>query len=224
PAEFDSLDDLPMVEEMSEKEMSFDDLPEDAQFIGAAKDDDSVTEENEPLVEEVFEDESIDDFQPEEELSTQDKIKEELAAIDELDEEFGDIDENLMSDFDMQDLSEGENLQMKSQADVNEENIEENMSEVLDETQDEFANLNENDIMLALGEELAPAIVEKKEASKVNTEEKAENLQEDEMVNELSKSIAQTITSSITDDTLKAALKGMKMNININISFDEDKH
>ncbi|EFO9213733.1 hypothetical protein IO384_001513, partial [Campylobacter lari] len=97
-------------------------------------------------------------------------------------------------------------------------------SEILDDTQDEFANLNENDIMLALGEELAPAIVEKKEENRLSTQEKIENLQEDEMVNELSKSIAQTITSSITDDTLKAALKGMKMNININISFDEDKH
>ncbi|EGK8091760.1 hypothetical protein IO418_000229, partial [Campylobacter lari] len=97
-------------------------------------------------------------------------------------------------------------------------------SEILDDTQDEFANLNENDIMLALCEELAPAIVEKKEENRLSTQEKIENLQEDEMVNELSKSIAQTITSSITDDTLKAALKGMKMNININISFDEDKH
>ncbi|MBX1886503.1 hypothetical protein I9P32_05880, partial [Campylobacter peloridis] len=100
-------------------------------------------------------------------------------------------------------------------------------SAVLEDDKDEFANLNENDIKLALGEEIV-----NEEKNTINLIEKDEYAidetqtnQEDEMVNELSKSIAQTITSSITDDTLKAALKGMKMNININISFDEsNKH
>ncbi|HHP0339778.1 TPA: hypothetical protein ACRZSN_001544, partial [Campylobacter lari subsp. concheus] len=110
-AKMDSFDELPMVEEMGEKEMSFDDLPEDAQFIGEIKEDDSIAEENEPLVEELLGDEAMD-FEPEEELSTQDKIKEELAAIDELDEELNDLDEESMQDFDTQETGNDENAQV----------------------------------------------------------------------------------------------------------------
>ncbi|HEC1798109.1 TPA: hypothetical protein R1763_001572, partial [Campylobacter lari] len=112
PVEFDSFDTLPMVEEIGEKEMSFDDLPEDAQFIGEEKEEKIALEENEPMVEEIFENESIDDFQlEEEELSTQDKIKEELAAIDELDEEFNGLDGELMQNFDTQETDNNENTQ-----------------------------------------------------------------------------------------------------------------
>ncbi|CAM4173663.1 hypothetical protein CAAR111675_07335 [Campylobacter armoricus] len=99
------------------------------------------------------------------------------------------------------------------------------MGENLNIEQDEFVTLSEDDVMMALGEKVTTNKPVSKTQDEIATkDDKMVNTQEDEMVNELSKSIAQTITSSITDDTLKAALKGMKMNININISFDEDKH
>ncbi|HHS6634598.1 TPA: hypothetical protein ACTN7J_001714, partial [Campylobacter jejuni] len=83
-ANISDFDDLPVVEEQ-EKEMDFDDLPEDAEFLGQAKDNEEseeVLEEFAPVVEEDVQDE-MDDFTSN--LSTQDQIKEELAQLDELD-------------------------------------------------------------------------------------------------------------------------------------------
>ncbi|MBF7043232.1 hypothetical protein IY971_07390, partial [Campylobacter volucris] len=203
-AHLQNINDLeePLVEELGEKEVDFDDIPEDAKFIG---DEDENLDENlddeQPQVEELLEsqDENIqEDFVFDEEISTQDKIKEELAAIDELDEELEELDEKTMDEIN-------------------------NMDENMKNEQDDFASLSEEEIKMALGETTSndANLQDDVKMDNDNISDLEDVKNNEEMVDELSKSIAQTITSSITDDTLKAALKGMKMNININISFDE---
>ncbi|EGP8002081.1 highly acidic protein [Campylobacter jejuni] len=200
-ANISDFDDLPVVEEQ-EKEMDFDDLPEDAEFLGQAKDNEEseeVLEEFAPVVEEDVQDE-IDDFASN--LSTQDQIKEELAQLDELD--YGIDSENsskVLEDF-------------KDEPILDDKELGTNEEEVLNIS--DFDALKESDIQEALGEE----ILEKNEEPIASDATKDDN--SEEIVNELSQSIAGAITSSIKDDTLKAALKGMNMNININISFKED--
>ncbi|HEC0842303.1 highly acidic protein [Campylobacter jejuni] len=204
-ANISDFDDLPVVEEQ-EKEMDFDDLPEDAEFLGQAKDSEEseeVLEEFAPVVEEDVQDE-MDDFTSN--LSTQDQIKEELAQLDELD--YG-IDSDNSSKV-LEDFKDEPILDDKELGTNEEEVVVPNLNI------SDFDALKESDIQEALGEE----ILEKNEESIVSDATKDDN--SEEIVNELSQSIAGAITSSIKDDTLKAALKGMNMNININISFKED--
>ncbi|RTI93617.1 highly acidic protein [Campylobacter jejuni] len=197
--------DLPVVEEQ-EKEMDFDDIPEDAEFLGQAKDSEESEENLEefsPVVEEDVQDE-MDDFISN--LSTQDQIKEELAQLDELD--YG-IDSDNSSKV-LEDFKDGPILDDKELGTNEEEVVVPNLNI------NDFDALKESDIQEALGEE----IVEKNEEPIVSNATKDDN--SEEIVNELSQSIVGAIASSIKDDTLKAALKGMNMNININISFKED--
>ncbi|EJW3314715.1 highly acidic protein [Campylobacter jejuni] len=204
-ANISDFDDLPMVEEQ-EKEMDFDDIPEDAEFLGQAKDNEESEENLEefaPVVEEDVQDE-MDDFISN--LSTQDQIKEELAQLDELD--YG-IDSDNSSKI-LEDFKDEPILDDKELGTNEEEVVVPNLNI------SDFDALKESDIQEALGEE----IVEKNEEPIVSDATKDDN--SEEIVNELSQSIAGAITSSIKDDTLKAALKGMNMNININISFKED--
>ncbi|HEF8101353.1 TPA: highly acidic protein [Campylobacter jejuni] len=204
-ANISDFDDLPVVEEQ-EKEMDFDDLPEDAEFLGQAKDSEEseeVLEEFAPVVEEDVQDE-MDDFTSN--LSTQDQIKEELAQLDELD--YG-IDSDNSSKV-LEDFKDEPILDDKELGTNEEEVVVPNLNI------SDFDTLKESDIQEALGEE----ILEKNEEPIVSDVTKDDN--SEEIVNELSQSIAGAITSSIKDDTLKAALKGMNMNININISFKED--
>ncbi|EHT8806537.1 highly acidic protein [Campylobacter jejuni] len=204
-ANISDFDDLPVVEEQ-EKEMDFDDLPEDAEFLGQAKDNEEseeVLEEFAPVVEEDVQDE-MDDFTSN--LSTQDQIKEELAQLDELD--YG-IDSDNSSKV-LEDFKDKPILDDKELGTNEEEVVVPNLNI------SDFDTLKESDIQEALGEE----ILEKNEEPIVSDVTKDDN--SEEIVNELSQSIAGAITSSIKDDTLKAALKGMNMNININISFKED--
>ncbi|HEC2815780.1 highly acidic protein [Campylobacter jejuni] len=204
-ANISDFDDLPVVEEQ-EKEMDFDDLPEDAEFLGQAKDNEESEENLEefaPVVEEDVQDE-IDDFTSN--LSTQDQIKEELAQLDELD--YG-IDSDNSSKV-LEDFKDEPILDDKELGTNEEEVVVPNLNI------SDFDALKESDIQEALGEE----ILEKNEEPIVSDATKDDN--SEEIVNELSQSIAGAITSSIKDDTLKAALKGMNMNININISFKED--
>ncbi|WP_459594020.1 highly acidic protein [Campylobacter jejuni] len=204
-ANISDFDDLPVVEEQ-EKEMDFDDLPEDAEFLGQAKDNEESEENLEefsPVVEEDVQDE-MDDFISN--LSTQDQIKEELAQLDELD--YGidsDNSSKVLEDF------KDEPILDDTELGTNEEEVVVPNLNISD-----FDALKESDIQEALGEE----ILEKNEEPIVSDVTKDDN--SEEIVNELSQSIAGAITSSIKDDTLKAALKGMNMNININISFKED--
>ncbi len=204
-ANISDFDDLPVVEEQ-EKEMDFDDLPEDAEFLGQAKDNEEseeVLEEFAPVVEEDVQDE-MDDFTSN--LSTQDQIKEELAQLDELD--YG-IDSDNSSKV-LEDFKDEPILDDKELGTNEEEVVVPNLNI------SDFDTLKESDIQEALGEE----ILEKNEEPIASDATKDDN--SEEIVNELSQSIAGAITSSIKDDTLKAALKGMNMNININISFKED--
>ncbi|EJD2285772.1 highly acidic protein [Campylobacter jejuni] len=204
-ANISDFDDLPVVEEQ-EKEMDFDDLPEDAEFLGQAKDNEEseeVLEEFAPVVEEDVQDE-MDDFTSN--LSTQDQIKEELAQLDELD--YG-IDSDNSSKV-LEDFKDEPILDDKELGTNEEEVVVPNLNI------SDFDTLKESDIQEALGEE----ILEKNEEPIVSDVTKDDN--SEEIVNKLSQSIAGAITSSIKDDTLKAALKGMNMNININISFKED--
>ncbi|RTJ54233.1 highly acidic protein [Campylobacter jejuni] len=204
-ANISDFDDLPVVEEQ-EKEMDFDDIPEDAEFLGQAKDNEESEENLEefaPVVEEDVQDE-MDDFISN--LSTQDQIKEELAQLDELD--YGidsDNSSKVLEDF------KDEPILDDIELGTNEEEVVVPNLNISD-----FDALKESDIQEALGEE----IVEKNEEPIVSNATKDDN--SEEIVNELSQSIVGAITSSIKDDTLKAALKGMNMNININISFKED--
>ncbi|EPM6357433.1 highly acidic protein [Campylobacter jejuni] len=204
-ANISDFDDLPVVEEQ-EKEMDFDDIPEDAEFLGQAKDSEEseeVLEEFTPIVEEDVQDE-MDDFTSN--LSTQDQIKEELAQLDELD--YG-IDSDNSSKV-LEDFKDEPILDDKELGTNEEEVVVPNLNI------SDFDALKESDIQEALGEE----ILEKNEEPIVSNATKDDN--SEEIVNELSQSIVGAITSSIKDDTLKAALKGMNMNININISFKED--
>ncbi|ECB9609372.1 highly acidic protein [Campylobacter jejuni] len=206
-ANISDFDDLPEVEEQ-EKEMDFDDLPEDAEFLGQAKyneESEENLEEFAPVVEEDIQDE-IDDFASN--LSTQDQIKEELAQLDELD--YG-IDSDNSSKV-LEDFKDEPILDDKELGTNEEEVVVPNLNI------SDFDTLKESDIQEALGEE----ILEKNEEPIVSDVTKDDN--SEEIVNELSQSIAGAITSSIKDDTLKAALKGMNMNINISISFNEDKN
>ncbi|MBZ7943312.1 hypothetical protein H2269_01710 [Campylobacter sp. RM13744] len=207
-------DELPLVEEQ-EKEVDFDDIPEDAEFLGQNKEDDGKSEEEIlPVIEEdnSLEEDLINDFGN---LSAQDQIKEELAQLDELEYEIDEDDSPQIL----------ENFKDTPVFDEKELQIDEEEVVVPNLAANELDGIKESEIQQALGETITEkAIEEKKTIEKeiVSQDPKAPETTNEEIVNELSQSIAGAITSSIKDDTLKAALKGMNMNININVTFNEE--
>lgn len=201
---------LPVVEEQ-ESEVSFDDLPKDAEFLGQEKEQSVEAEETLPVVEENKQEETQN-----EPLSTEEQIKEELAQLDELDMDINQEDgAKVLEEFKDKPVLDDEVLGVSDEELV-----------VPNVELDEFANLKERDIKQALGEEVNFEEEQTtKETEMQNNFEKQElKISQDELMGQLSQGISKAISASIKDDTLKAALKGMNMNINIKISFDEDGH
>ena len=158
--------------------------------------------------------ENIEEELQNEPLSTEEQIKEELAQLDELDMEINQDDGvKVLEEFKEEPVLDDEVLGASDEELV-----------VPNVELDEFANLKERDIKQALGEEIEPEeedVDREKETGEVAT---GVRISQDELMSELSQGISKAISSSIKDDTLKAALKGMNMNINIKISFDEEGH
>ncbi|HEG0613652.1 TPA: hypothetical protein SB591_000029 [Campylobacter coli] len=205
-------DDFPIVEEQETK-VDFDDIPEDAEFLGQTKEEDEAVEDFLPVVEDQENLDEHDEFEEMSNLSTQDQIKEELAQLDELEYDIDSDDSiKVLEDFKEEPILDDKDLP------INDEEIVVPKLEIND-----FDSLKESDIQEALGEEIS--ILEDHKSEKLKTkEDQLASEAGEEIVNELSQSIAGAITSSIKDNTLKAALKGMNMNINISISFNEDKN
>ncbi|EHD2940935.1 hypothetical protein JRT61_000263 [Campylobacter coli] len=205
-------DDFLIVEEQ-ETELDFDDIPEDAEFLGQAKEEDEAVEDFLPVVEDQENLDEHDEFEEMSNLSTQDQIKEELAQLDELEYDIDSDDSiKVLEDFKEEPILDDKDLPS------NDEEVIVPKLEIND-----FDSLKESDIQAALGEEISTLKDNKNEKLETKEEQLMSETSE-EIVNELSQSIAGAITSSIKDDTLKAALKGMNMNINISISFNEDKN
>ncbi|EPW1859182.1 hypothetical protein ACWE7U_000856 [Campylobacter coli] len=205
-------DDFPIVEEQ-ERKIDFDDIPEDAEFLGQRKEEDEAVEDFLPVVEDQENLNEHDEFEEMSSLSTQDQIKEELAQLDELEYDIDSDDSiKVLEDFKEEPILDDKDFPN------NDEEIVAPKLEIND-----FDSLKESDIQEALGEEISTLEDNKSEKLKIKEDQLASEASE-EIVNELSQSIAGAITSSIKDDTLKAALKGMNMNINISISFNEDKN
>ncbi|HEF9589246.1 TPA: hypothetical protein SBY31_000560 [Campylobacter coli] len=205
-------DDFPIVEEQ-ERKIDFDDIPEDAEFLGQRKEEDEAVEDFLPVVEDQENLNEHDEFEEMSSLSTQDQIKEELAQLDELEYDIDSDDSiKVLEDFKEEPILDDKDLPN------NDEEIVVPKLEIND-----FDSLKESDIQEALGEEISTLEDNKSEKLKIKEDQLASEAGE-EIVNELSQSIAGAITSSIKDDTLKAVLKGMNMNINISISFNEDKN
>ncbi|TKX32098.1 hypothetical protein [Campylobacter estrildidarum] len=210
-------EELPIVEEQ-EKEVDFNDIPQDAEFLGETKEENQELEQDFLPIVESEEESSLGEDNDFGNLSTQDQIKEELEQLDELEHE---IDENdspqILEDFKDEPVFDTKDLQVDE-----EEVVIPNLSV------SEFDSLKESEIQRALGEEVTTETIEEPEEEIESLEELStkvsanKDVSEEEIVNELSQSIAGAITSSIKDDTLKAALKGMNMNININVSFNEE--
>lgn len=206
------VDDFPIVEEQ-ETELDFDDIPEDAEFLGQAKEEDEAVEDFLPVVEDQENLDEHDEIEEMSNLSTQDQIKEELAQLDELEYDIDSDDSiKVLEDFKEEPILDDKDLPS------NDEEVIVPKLEIND-----FDSLKESDIQAALGEEISTLKDDKNEKLETKEEQLSSETSE-EIVNELSQSIAGAITSSIKDDTLKAALKGMNMNINISISFNEDKN
>lgn len=206
------VDDFPIVEEQ-ETELDFDDIPEDAEFLGQAKEEDEAVEDFLPVVEDQENLDEHDEIEEMSNLSTQDQIKEELAQLDELEYDIDSDDSiKVLEDFKEEPILDDKDLPS------NDEEVIVPKLEIND-----FDSLKESDIQAALGEEISTLKDNKNEKLETKEEQLTSETSE-EIVNELSQSIAGAITSSIKDDTLKAALKGMNMNINISISFNEDKN
>ncbi|EOH2067370.1 hypothetical protein ACLWR4_000413 [Campylobacter coli] len=205
-------DDFPIVEEQ-ERKIDFDDIPEDAEFLGQRKEEDEAVEDFLPVVEDQENLNEHDEFEEMSSLSTQDQIKEELAQLDELEYDIDSDDSiKVLEDFKEEPILDDKDLPN------NDEEIVVPKLEIND-----FDSLKESDIQEALGEEISTLEDNKSEKLKIKEDQLVSEAGE-EIVNELSQSIAGAITSSIKDDTLKAVLKGMNMNINISISFNEDKN
>ncbi|EAH8541980.1 hypothetical protein WB704_000390 [Campylobacter coli] len=207
------VDDFPIVEEQ-ETELDFDDIPEDAEFLGQAKEEDEAVEDFLPVVEDQENLDEHDEIEEMSNLSTQDQIKEELAQLDELEYDIDSDDSiKVLEDFKEEPILDDKDLPS------NDEEVIVPKLEIND-----FDSLKESDIQAALGEEISTLKDNKNEKLETKEEQQLTSETSEEIVNELSQSIAGAITSSIKDDTLKAALKGMNMNINISISFNEDKN
>ncbi|MCX2808330.1 hypothetical protein OQH60_08285, partial [Campylobacter sp. MIT 21-1685] len=198
-------DDFIAVEEQ-EKELDFDDLPQDAEFLGQK--DEKQDEEFKDIIPVLEEEQKLENENSKLNLSAQEQIQQELTQLDELEHNIPQENTEILESFKKTPILDEEELGIH-----NEELIVPNFHN------NDFDDLEENDIKRALGEEI-------REETQQETSDftLGQNEQNNEIVNELSQSIAGAITSSIKDETLKAALKGMNMNIHINISFNEDKH
>ena len=181
------------IEEKQEGKISFDDLPEDAQFLGQKDEESTQIQEIRPIL--------VDEPKAQ---STQDMVKEQLAALSamdnepEIDESENESNANTEILADLQGLSE-KDLQI-----------------ALGEVAQDEPNAN-------LAQPKADESQTQPNASEPKTDTNAVNSSPSGVIDELSKGISGAITSSIKDDALKAALKGMNMHIDINIKFDEDK-
>ena len=181
------------IEEKQEGKISFDDLPEDAQFLGQKDEESTQIQEIRPIL--------VDEPKAQ---STQDMVKEQLAALNamdnepEIDESENESNANTEILADLQGLSE-KDLQI-----------------ALGEVAQDEPNAN-------LAQPKADESQTQPNASEPKADTNAANSSPSEVIDELSKGISGAITSSIKDDALKAALKGMNMHIDINIKFDEDK-
>ena len=181
------------IEEKQEGKISFDDLPEDAQFLGQKDEESTQIQEIRPIL--------VDEPKAQ---STQDMVKEQLAALSamdnepEIDESENESNANTEILADLQGLSE-KDLQI-----------------ALGEVAQDEPNAN-------LTQPNADESQTQPNASEPKADTNAANSSPSEVIDELSKGISGAITSSIKDDALKAALKGMNMHIDINIKFDEDK-
>lgn len=193
---------MPVVEEQ-EKELDFDDLPKDAEFLGQTTQEQNEQELFDEILPVLEEEKEIQNEDFDLNLSAHEQIQQELTQLDELEYEIPQEESaKILEDFKETPILDEQELGISDEDLV-----------VPHFTGNDFDELEENDIKKALGEEIEiPNFALEK------------NEQNDEIVNELSKSIAGAITSSIKDETLKAVLKGMNMNIHININFDEGKH
>ena len=193
------------IEEKKEGKISFDDLPENAQFLGQKDEESAEADEIRPIL--------VDEPKAQ---STQDMVKEQLAALSAMDNETENGAENESS----AEIERGAGDDSGANAEIlaelqglNERDLQVALGEVAQESQ--LAPQNEAQSADLSGEDNAqpenkvPQSVAKSSAN--------------EVIDELSKGISGAITSSIKDDALKAALKGMNMHIDINIKFDEDK-
>ena len=191
------------IEEKEEEKISFDDLPENAKFLGQ-KDEDSVeADEIRPIL--------VDEPKVQ---STQDMVKEQLADLNAMDEALNQSSENFTQAND-------ENLAQTPQ--INAPSSENALNADLT---DDLQGLSEEELQRALGEipaQTSQAQTNANKASQNASAQNGENSSPSELMDELSRGISGAITSSIKDDALKAALKGMNMHIDINIKFDEDK-
>ncbi|RQD69340.1 hypothetical protein DZC71_00645 [Campylobacter hepaticus] len=203
-----NFDDILVVEEQ-EKEIDFDDIPKDAEFLGQIKENNAQEslQDFSPIVEEEITKENQESLQDFAHLSTQEQIKEELAELDELDYDIEkDNGVKVLEDFKDDPILDDKELGL-SEEEVIVPNL--NISD--------FDILKESEIQEALGEAVVIKDEKDQKSDMINI-----NNNNEAIVNELTQSIAGAITSSIKDDTLKAALKGMNMNINIHVSFNED--
>ncbi|AXP08343.1 hypothetical protein DZD33_00695 [Campylobacter hepaticus] len=202
-----NFDDILVVEEQ-EKEIDFDDIPKDAEFLGQIKENNAQEslQDFSPIVEEEITKENQESLQDFAHLSTQEQIKEELAELDELDYDIEkDNGVKVLEDFKDDPILDKELGLSEEEVIVPNLNI------------SDFDILKESEIQEALGEAVVIKDEKDQKSDMINI-----NNNNEAIVNELTQSIAGAITSSIKDDTLKAALKGMNMNINIHVSFNED--
>lgn len=190
PSESNEPDsELPfVVEEKEEEKINFDDIPNDAKFIGQEEEQADDSLDIKPV---LLDDNPVQDNNK----SVQEQIKEELAILDEMDNQ--------------KDDKVADGLDIKIQR-----------TDSLDESfESDLENISQEDMQIALGEIVQNDNIKEKELVSNKISQTSDN----EIIDELSKSIAGAINSSIKDETLKAALKGMNMNIHININFGEDK-
>lgn len=198
------------VEEQKDKELSFDDLPKDAKFIGQSAPSEPSLQEPSPQISEPESKENVS--------STHESIKEQLKEIDEMDK----------AAIEKQKVEATKALKDSELDKIKERDIKVALGEsVVDLPPEELeisaAAVSSN----ALSAENSAAKNSQNAFSQNNTIQNNASLNaatNEEIISELGKSITSAITSSINDETLKAALKGMNMNINISINFDEDKH
>ena len=148
-----------VVEEKKEEEINFDDIPQDAKFIGQDEDEESIDEIKPSLLE--------NDEINVEEKSVQEKIKEELAILNEMDEaplaesDNDPILENLENknfiDISDENTSFKEDLKSIKQADI-QKALGEEFKAYDDESKETNENLHDNEIINELSQGIASAI------------------------------------------------------------------
>lgn len=198
------------VEEQKDKELSFDDLPKDAKFIGQSEPSEPSLQEPSPQISEPESKENVS--------STHESIKEQLKEIDEMDK----------AAIENQKVEATKALKDSELDKIKERDIKVALGESVADLPPEELEISAAAVSSnALSAENSAAKNSQNALSQNNTTQNSASLNaatNEEIISELGKSITSAITSSINDETLKAALKGMNMNINISINFDEDKH